>query len=85
MQTIFDAAIAGDCDLLQLTDLKHSVCNNFIIRQEADKVSVSFYKKQAIARSIPLTTALVPVSLIATVLAIWKVQNNKSVKLLMNM
>lgn len=44
--------------LLQLTDLKSSVCIDFIMRLEADKVPVSFYEEQAIARGIPLTTGI---------------------------
>ena len=45
-------------DLEHLTDLKHSVCTNFIMRLEADKVPVSFYQEQAIKRGIPLTTGI---------------------------
>ena len=45
-------------DLLQLTDLKHSVCCDFIMRLEADKVPVSFYQEQAIQRGVPLTTGI---------------------------
>ena len=45
-------------DLSQLTDLKHSVCPKFIIRLEADKVPLSFYEEQAIARNVPLTTGI---------------------------
>lgn len=45
-------------NLLQLTDLKSSVCIDFIMRLEADKVPVSFYEEQAIARGIPLTTGI---------------------------
>ena len=52
------AAVASGIDLSQLTDLKHSVCRDFIIRLEADKVPVSFYEEQAIARGVPLTTGI---------------------------
>ncbi|MCP4491176.1 MAG: hypothetical protein GY820_28245 [Gammaproteobacteria bacterium] len=45
-------------NLLQLTDLKSSVCKDFIMRLEADKVPVSFYEEQAIARGMPLTTGI---------------------------
>lgn len=45
-------------DLLELTELKHSVCRNFIMRLEADKIPVSFYQEQAIQRGIPLTTGI---------------------------
>ena len=50
------AGASGSIDLGHLTDLKHSVCRDFIIRLEADKVPVSFYEEQAIARGVPLTT-----------------------------
>ncbi len=49
---------AGSIDILQLTDLKYSVCRDFIMRLEADRVPVSFYKEQAIARGVPLTTGI---------------------------
>ena len=52
---------AGTTDsihLSQLTDLKHSVCRDFIIRLEADKVPLPFYEEQAIARGVPLTTGI---------------------------
>jgi hypothetical protein len=52
------AATAGGIDLSQLTDLKHSVCRDFIIRLEADKVPLSFYEEQAIKRGVPLTTGI---------------------------
>lgn len=52
------AAAKAGIDLSQLTDLKHSVCIDFIMRLEADKVPVSFYEEQAIARGIPLTTGI---------------------------
>jgi hypothetical protein len=48
----------GSIDLSQLTDLKHSVCRDFIIRLEADKVPLPFYEEQAIARGVPLTTGI---------------------------
>ena len=48
----------GRIDLLELTDLKNDVCRDFIIRLEADKVPVSFYEEQAIARNVPLTTGI---------------------------
>jgi len=48
----------GSVDLSQLTELKHSVCPKFIIRLEADKVPVSFYEEQAIARNVPLTIGI---------------------------
>ena len=52
---------AGTTDsihLSQLTDLKHSVCRDFIIQLEADKVPLPFYEEQAIARGVPLTTGI---------------------------
>ncbi|MFT5504678.1 MAG: hypothetical protein ACI8XC_002395 [Gammaproteobacteria bacterium] len=45
-------------NLLELTDLKYSVCLDFIMRLEADKVPISFYEEQAIARNVPLTTGI---------------------------
>jgi hypothetical protein len=44
--------------LLELMDLKHSVCPKFIMRLEADKVEVPFYVEQAIQRGVPLTTGI---------------------------
>ncbi len=49
---------ASGIDLLELTDIKNSVCKNFVMRLEADKVPVSFYRDQAIARGIPLTLGI---------------------------
>ena len=45
-------------DLLELTDLKHSVCPKFIIRLEADRVPMPFYQEQAILRGVPLTAGI---------------------------
>ena len=45
-------------DLKELTDIKFSVCQKFMMRLEADKVDVSFYRDQALARNIPLTTGI---------------------------
>ena len=45
-------------DIEELTDLKVDVCRDFIMRLEADKVPVSFYRDQAIDRGIPLTTGI---------------------------
>ena len=44
--------------LVELTDLKHTVCPKFIMRLEADQVEVPFYVDQAIQRSVPLTTGI---------------------------
>jgi len=44
--------------LEQLTDLKHSVCPDFIIRLDDDRVPMSFYQEQAIARSVPLVAGI---------------------------
>jgi hypothetical protein len=52
------ASTTGGIDLSHLTDLKHSVCRDFIIRLEADKVPLSFYEEQAIKRGVPLTTGI---------------------------
>ena len=45
-------------DLLELTNLKVSVCHGFMMRLEADKVDVTFYQDQSIQRNIPLTTGI---------------------------
>lgn len=52
------AGTTGSIDILELTDLKFDVCRDFIMRLEADKVPVSFYEEQAIARNIPLTIGI---------------------------
>ena len=44
--------------LLELTELKYSVCKRFMMRLEADKVDVTFYENQSIQRNIPLTTGI---------------------------
>lgn len=41
-------------DLNQMTDLKHSVCRDFIIRLDDDRVPYTFYQEQAIQRNVPL-------------------------------
>ncbi len=51
-------ASSTDIGLLELTDLKYDVCSDFMMRLEADKVSVSFYTEQSIARGVPLTTGI---------------------------
>jgi len=43
---------------LELTDLKHSVCPDFIIRLDDDKVPLPFYADQAIQRNVPLFTGI---------------------------
>ncbi len=45
---------AGEITLQELTDLKHSVCQDYIIRLDDDRVPMPFYEAQAIARNIPL-------------------------------
>ena len=45
-------------DLEELTEIKFSVCRKFMMRLEADKVDVSFYKNQSLMRNIPLTTGI---------------------------
>ena len=45
-------------DLNELTDIKFSVCQKFMMRLEADKVDVSFYRDQSLQRNIPLTTGI---------------------------
>jgi len=44
--------------LLELTEAKVSVNPVFIMRLEADKVDISFYEEQAIARNLPLTSGI---------------------------
>lgn len=44
--------------LEKLTDLKHEICTDFIIRLDDDRVPMSFYKEQAIARNIPLVAGI---------------------------
>jgi hypothetical protein len=45
-------------ELEELTEIKFSVCRKFMMRLEADKVDVSFYKNQSLTRNIPLTTGI---------------------------
>lgn len=40
--------------LQELTDLKHSVCRDYIIRLDDDRVPMPFYEEQAIAHNVPL-------------------------------
>lgn len=44
--------------LMELTNAKVSVNPIFIMRLEADKIDISFYEKQAIARNLPLTSGI---------------------------
>ena len=44
--------------LLALTEAKVSVNPLFIMRLESDKVDISFYEEQAIARNMPLTVGI---------------------------
>jgi len=44
--------------LEELIDLKHSVCPDFIIRLDDEKVPVPYYQEQAIARNIPLVAGI---------------------------
>ena len=53
-----DGTPAAGVGLEELTEIKVSVCQNFIMRLEADKVDVSFYENQAIERGLPLTTGI---------------------------
>jgi hypothetical protein len=45
---------AGAITLQELTDLKHSVCRDYIIRLDDDRVPMPFYEEQAIAHNVPL-------------------------------
>ncbi len=49
---------SGRENLLELTEAKVSVNPVFIMRLEADKVDISFYEEQAIARNMPLTSGI---------------------------
>lgn len=53
-----DAGCSDREKLKQLTDAKVSVNPVFIMRLEADKVDISFYEEQAIARNMPLTVGI---------------------------
>jgi len=53
-----DSGATEKIDLLELTDLKYDVCQDFIMRLDSDEVPVSFYEEQAIARNVPLTTGI---------------------------
>ena len=44
--------------LMELTNAKVSVNPIFIMRLEADKIDISFYEEQAIARNLPLTSGI---------------------------
>mgnify|MGYP001160269987 FL=1 len=56
-KALSDAPPSG-VDLLELTELKVSVCKGFVMRLEADKVDATFYQDQSIKRNIPLTTGI---------------------------
>ena len=45
-------------DLNELTDIKFSVCQKFMMRLEADNVDVAFYRDQSLERNIPLTAGI---------------------------
>ena len=47
------SAIHAKVDLNELTDIKFSVCQKFMMRLEADKVDVAFYRDQSLQRNIP--------------------------------
>ena len=52
------AESAESVSLLELTELKHSICQDFVIRLHDDRVPVSFYEDQAIQRNRPLFTGV---------------------------
>ena len=52
------AAPDSGIDIQELTDLKHSVCPEFIIRLDDDRVDLGFYADQAIQRNVPLFTGI---------------------------
>lgn len=47
-------ATAPAIDLETLTELKHSVCRDFVIRLDDDRVPYTFYQEQAATRTVPL-------------------------------
>ncbi len=49
-----EAENAKGLSLQELTDLKHSVCQDYIIRLDDDRVPLAFYEEQAIAHNVPL-------------------------------
>jgi hypothetical protein len=49
-----DAQSDKAISLQELTELKHSVCQDYIIRLDDDRVPVKFYEDQAIAHNVPL-------------------------------
>lgn len=53
-----DDAASNRGKLLDLTEAKVSVNPLFIMRLESDKVDISFYQEQAIARNMPLTVGI---------------------------
>ena len=53
-----EATTADRSKLQALTEAKVSVNPLFVMRLEADKVDVSFYEEQAIARNMPLTVGI---------------------------
>ena len=47
--------VNGDTvDLRQLTDTKHSICRDFVIRLHDDRVPVDFYTDEATQKNVPL-------------------------------
>ncbi len=48
------AEVITNLTLQELTDLKHSVCQDYIIRLDDDRVPMPFYEEQAITRNVPL-------------------------------
>ena len=53
-----NTSVSTKVDLSELTDIKFSVCQKFMMRLEADKVDVSFYRDQSLERNIPLTAGI---------------------------
>ncbi len=49
---------AAGMSLAELTECKVGVCRDFIMRLEADKVPVDFYRDEAIRRGLPLTCGI---------------------------
>ena len=52
------AETANAVGLRELTDAKHSICRDFVMRLEDDRIDVDFYAQEAIAQNTPLVTGI---------------------------
>ena len=46
--------VAETVGLREMTDAKHSICRDFVMRLEDDRVPVDFYAQEAITQNVPL-------------------------------